>query len=186
MRWRLLILVGAVLLDGCRSAQPPERMTIPATIASATVEAESSSVADADYEADVVGPDGLRGTLTIAIEEGTEPAVRKWFDERVEQPLIVARYEAGIKLVLGKERKVGAPLSVPSANVEHTLERGTISISPSSEVMTIWLSQRHDELNSERPIARIRSGIEHLDALEQLVGRDGMLTVPIELRFRRR
>ncbi|GIV55340.1 MAG: hypothetical protein KatS3mg040_0108 [Candidatus Kapaibacterium sp.] len=187
VRWRLLFLVGAVLLDGCRSAQPPERITIPATIAAATVEAESFSGADADYEADVVGPDGLRGTLTIAIEEGTEPAVRKWFDERVQQPLVVARLEAGIKLVLGKERKTGTPPpSIPTTNVEHNLERGTISISPTSGEMTIWLSQRRDTLYGERPIARIRSGIEYLDALEQLVGRDGILTVPIELRFRRR
>jgi|DewCreStandDraft_1066081.scaffolds.fasta_scaffold00043_91 hypothetical protein len=186
MRWRLLFLVGTVLLDGCRSAQPPERITLPSTLAPATVEAGTSAVASADYEADIVGPDGLRGTLTIAIEEGAEPAVRKWFSERVQQPLVVARYQAGIKLVLGKERKAGAPPSVSAANVEHTLERGTISISPTSGEMTIWLSQRRDDLNGERPIARIRSGIEYLDALEQLVGRDGTLTVPIELRFRRR
>jgi len=187
VRWRVLLLVGALVLNACRSTQPtPEQMTIPASIPTATVEVETSSVADADYEADVVGPDGLRGTLTIAIEEGAEPAVRKWFDERVQQPLVVARYEAGIKLVFGKESMAGAAPSMPSANSEHNFERGTISISPSSEGMTIWLSQSHDKLSGERPIARIRSGIEHLEVLEQLVGRDGMLTVPIELRFRRR
>ncbi len=187
MRWRVLLLVGALVLNACRSTQPTsERMTIPASIPTATVDVSSSAGGDADYEADVVGPDGLRGTLTIAILEGTEPALRTWFDERVQQPLVVARYEAGIKLVIGKERTTGAPPSIPSANVENTFERGTISISSSSEVMTIWLSQGHSERTSEHPVAHIRSGIEHLEALEQLVGRDGTLTVPIEFRFRRR
>lgn len=185
---RILLFAGAVLIDACRSPQPPpERMSISTPIAAATLEAESSSIENAEYEADIVGPDGLLGTLTIAIVEGAQEPVRKRFEELVRQPLVVTDYQSGVKLVIGKEgRKVSASPNNPSANLEQGSQRGTISISPRSEVLTVWIGYNQSSNHGEQPIAQIRSGIEHLDSIEQLVRRDGTLTVPIEIRFRRR
>ena len=182
-----ILLLGCVLFGGgCRTARPPERITIESSVPVASLEVDTLGGNDADYECEIIGPDGPRGMLTLVFEESFSQSQRSWFAEQTRDPLDILEYIPNVKVVVGRKSKDTAQRIIDVVLVAPQLrERGLVEKSQTDGMFIIWLGTVYDETIPNR-VAHIRSGIEHLDELQQMIGRDGKLRGHVQLQFRRR
>jgi len=179
-----ILLLGCVLFGGgCRTARPPERITIESSVPVASLDVDILGGNDADYECVIIGPDGPRGILTLVFEESFSQSQCSWFAEQTRDPLDIIQ---NVKVVLGRKSKDTAQRIIDVMLVPSQLrERGLVEKSQTDGMFIIWLGTVYDETIPNR-VAHIRSGIEYLDELQQMLGRDGKLRGNVQLQFRRR
>ncbi len=181
-----ILLLGCIVFGGgCHTARPQERITIESSVPVASLNVDTLHGNDADYECDIIAPDGLRGTFTLAFDDTFSETQRSWFAEHTREPFDILEYIPNVKVVVGRKSADTAQLIDVVLASSQPRERGLVEKSHTDGSLIIWLGSVNDETVCKR-VANIRGGLEYLDELQQLLGRDGKIRGQVHLRFRRR
>lgn len=181
IRWYGGALAAALLVIGCRSApQPqPERIELQLPVAAVAVETTSDAEAvAADVAFDLAAPMGTIGEVHVAFFDAERDDVRRWLDAVALGAMPITRFRPHEAMTIGKPspkrpRKFASSAEAP---------RGTVGFAADGTLLIVLGDAPPVQIE---PIGRVVRGMEHLDALEQLVRPDETIGEDVRVTVRR-
>lgn len=183
--WCVLASLLAIGLNvGCRtpSPPPPERIEVAVPIASASVEGDLSENLTAASYLELTTAAGTIASCAIRWAEEIDEKTRRTLKQMRTMPLVIILFKPKEKVVIGTSQQAKAAEweeSPPSMPQPHRIERGELSYNPTTGMLTLWLENATPG-GEEIRVARVISGLDGADVLEQLIRADG--TFPEQIR----